>query len=74
LSDFCAGFDVNNDDDDSTEIRTTAEVQAELEALCSPAGVGCFGHALSLLSTIAANPTSCSICEDRRRRRPPNHI
>ena len=60
LADPCIGTDLSADAGEEDSIPTVAEV----EAACSAATVGCMSYALSLTATIAANPTSCSWCED----------
>ena len=64
LADPCIGTDLSADADELDSTSTVAEVQAVVERRCSAATVGCMSYALSLTATIAANPTSCSWCED----------
>ena len=52
------------DADEGSSIPTIAEMQAVVERQCGAAYMGCMGYALSLIGTIAANPTSCSWCEE----------
>ena len=52
------------DADEGSSHPTIAENQAAVERMCSAPYMDCAGYALSLMGTIAANPTSCSWCED----------
>ena len=69
LADRCTGMEIHlggdaADADEGSSIPTIAEMQAVVERECGAAYMGCMGYALSLIGTIAANPTSCSWCEE----------